>query len=221
MANLTGASQLDLNSVPVGSAKVMGTTALKAFRGGKVRTDAASDDSVALVTEMGGSTKATYTYLITATAPYATPTDWVVLRGSATKTVEVVRTSFTGFATAATNILFTYKKHNIANTGGTSSAGTVIKRDTGDGASTASILLYTVAPTIDASAIIVENIWTQLAVTMATASVLPIPVVHEYSLGAYEPWVLHTAAEEFAINFNSVAVPAGGLYTYEITWTEI
>jgi len=107
MANLTGASQWDVNGTPAGSAKVPGVTPLKAFRGGKIRTDAAGDDSVALMTEMNGSTKATYTYLITATAPYATPTDWVVLRGSATKIVTVVRTSFVGFATAATNILFT------------------------------------------------------------------------------------------------------------------
>ena len=220
MTNLTGASQWDVNGTPAGSAKVPGVTPLKAFRGGKIRTDAAGDDSVALMAEMAGSTKATYTVLITATAPYATPTDWVVLRGSATKVVTVVRTSFTGFATAATNILFTYKKHNIANTGGTSTTPAVIKRDTGDGAATASILLYSAAPTIDASAIIVENIWTQLAVTMATASALPTPVVHEYSLGAYEPWVLHGIAEEFAINFAGVAVPAGGLYTYEITFSE-
>src|SRR6266702_6154620 len=220
MANLTGPSQADSTGIPVGSAKSPGVTPLKAFRGGKVRTDAAGDDSVALMTEMNGSTKATYTYLITATAPYATPTDWVVLRGSTSKIVTVVRTSFVGFATAATNILFTYKKHNIANTGGTSTTPAVIKRDTGDGAVTASILLYSAAPTIDASAIIVENIWTQLAVTMATASALPTPVVHEYSLGAYEPWVLHGVAEEFAINFAGVAVPAGGLYTYELTFTE-
>jgi len=221
MANLTGASQWDVNGTPAGSAKVPGVTPLKAFRGGKIRTDAAGDDSVALMAEMAGSTKATYTVLITATAPYATPTDWVVLRGSATKVVTVVRTSFTGFATAATNILFTYKKHNIANTGGTlGTTPAIIKRDTADGAATASILLYSTAPTIDASAIIVENIWTQLAVTMTTSSVLPTPVVHEYSLGAYEPWVLHGVAEEFAINFAGVAVPAGALYTYEITFSE-
>ncbi len=220
MANLTGASQWDVNGTPAGSAKVPGVTPLKAFRGGKIRTDAAGDDSVALMAEMNGSTKATYTYLITATAPYATPTDWVVLRGSTSKVVTVVRTSFVGFATAATNILFTYKKHSVANTAGTSSAGTIIQRDSADPAPTASILLYSAAPTISGTAIIVENIWTQLAVTMTSSSVLPTPVVHEYSLGAYEPWVLHGVAEEFAINFAGVAVPAGGLYTYELTFTE-
>ncbi len=220
MANLTGASQLDSTGIPVGSAKVPGVTPLKAFRGGKVRTDASNDDSVALMTEMAGSSKATYTYLITATAPYATPTDWVVLRGSATKTVQVVRTSFTGFATAATDILFTYKTHSIANTAGTSTTPAIIQRDSLDPAPTASILLYSAAPTINASAIIVENVWFALAVTMAAASTLPVPRVAEYSLGAYEPWVLHGVAQEFAINFAGAAIPAGGLYTYEITWTE-
>src|SRR6266702_2081739 len=166
MANLTGASQWDVNSTPVGSAKVPGVTLLKAFRGGKISTDAAGDDSVALIAEMNGRTKATYTYLITATAPYATPTDWVVLRGSTSKVVTVVRTSFVGFATAATNILFTYKKHSVANTAGTSSAGTIIQRDSADPAPTASILLYSAAPTISGTAIIVENIWTMIAVPL-------------------------------------------------------
>src|SRR6266567_4935948 len=191
MANLTGASQWDVNSTPVGSAKVPGTTNLKAFRGGKVRTDAAGDDSVALMTEMAGSSKVTYTYLITATAPYATPTDWVVLRGSSTKMVQVVRTSFTGFATAATDILFTYKTHSVANTAGTSTTPAIIQRDSADVAPTASILLYSAAPTISGTAIIVENIWFQLAVTMAAASVLPTHYVREYGVGPYEPWVLH------------------------------
>jgi predicted metal-binding membrane protein len=144
----------------------------------------------------------------------------VVLRGSATKTVKVVRTSFVGFATAATNILFTYKKHTTANTAGTSTNPAAIQRDSTDAAPTALLLLYTAAPTINGSAAIVANVWTQLAVTMATASVLPLPVVQDYGLGPYEDWVLNGVAQEFAINFNSVAVPAGALYTYEITWTE-
>src|SRR6266702_2701406 len=183
MTNLTGASQLDSTGIPTGSVKVPGTTLLKAIQGGKILTDSLGDDSAPIRAESAGSTKATYTYLITATAPYATPTDWVVLRGSSSKLVKVVRTSFVGFPTAT-------------------------------------IFLYSAAPTINASAIIVENIWTQLAVTMTTASALPLPVVHEYGLGPYEPWVLRGVAQEFAINFNSVAVPAGGLYTYEITWSE-
>src|SRR6266566_2868842 len=172
MANLTGPSQGDSTGIPVGSAKSPGVTLLKAFRGGKVRTDAAGDDSVTLMTEMNGSTKATYTVLITATAPYATPTDWVVLRGSASKVVTVVRTSFVGFATAATNILFTYKMHSVANTAGTSTTPAIIQRDSADPAPTASILLYSAAPTISGTAVIVENVWTQIAVTMGAATAL-------------------------------------------------
>src|SRR6266568_1620385 len=220
MTNLTGASQLDSTGIPTGSVKVPGTTLLKAIQGGKILTDSLGDDSAPIRAESAGSSKATYTYLITATAPYATPTDWVVLRGSSSKLVKVVRTSFLGFATAATNILYTYKTHSIANTAGTSTTPAIIQRDSSDAAPTATIFLYSAAPTINASAIIVENIWTQLAVTMTTASALPLPVVHEYGLGPYEPWVLRGVAQEFAINFNSVAVPAGGLYTYEITWSE-
>src|SRR5258707_166946 len=212
----------DQNTIPMGAVGVPGNQTPVVLQGGKSSTDAFSNPTSPVRAESAGSSKATYTYLITATAPYATPTDWVVLRGSATKTVEVVRTSFLGFATAATNILYTYKKHTIANTGCTSTNPAIIKRDSSDGNPTATLLLYSAAPTIDASAVIAENIWTQLGITMVAAppSVLPIPVVHDYGLGPYESWVLNGIAQEFAINFAGVAVPAGGLYTYEITWTE-
>src|SRR5258707_10042312 len=185
----------DQNTIPMGAVGVPGNQTPVVLQGGKSSTDAFSNPTSPVRAESAGSIKATYTYLITATAPYATPTDWVVLRGSATKKVTVVRTSFTGFATAATNILYTYKLHTVANTGGTSTTPAFIKRDSGDGAATAVILLYSAAPTIDATAAIVANVWTQLAVTMTTASVLPLPVVQEYSLGAYEPWVLHGIAQ--------------------------
>ncbi len=131
-----------------------------------------------------------------------------------------IRAESAGSTKATYTILYTYKTHSIADTGGTSTSPAAIQRDSSDAAPTATIFLYSAAPTINASAIIVENIWTQLAVTMTTASALPLPVVHEYGLGPYEPWVLRGVAQEFAINFNSVAVPAGGLYTYEITWSE-
>jgi len=214
-----GSTPTDSSTIPIGCGYVPGT-GFKAIQSGKFGTDASSNDSAPIRAESAGSSKATYTYLITATAPYATPTDWVVLRGSATKLVKVVRTSFVGFATAATNILFTYKTHSIANTAGTNTNPAAIQRDSGDAAPTALIFLYSAAPTINASAAIVANVWTQLAVTMATASVLPLPVVQDYGLGPYQPWVLRGVAQEFAINFNAVAVPSGGLYTYELTWTE-
>ena len=210
----------DQNTIPMGAVGVPGNQTPVVLQGGKSSTDAFGNPTSPVRAESAGSSKATYTYLITATAPYATPTDWVVLRGSATKTVKVVRTSFVGFATAATNILYTYKTHTIANTAGTSTNPVAIKRDSSDAAPTATLLLYSAAPTIDATAVIAENIWTQLAVTMGAATALPTPVVHDYGLGPYEPWVLHGVAQEFAINFAGVAVPAGALYTYELTWTE-
>src|SRR5712691_7578867 len=81
--------------------------------------------------------KATYTYAISATAPYATPTDWIVIRGSTSRTAKLVRVEISGAATAATEVIFTLKKHTVANTGGTSSSPTPMQHDSTDGPATA------------------------------------------------------------------------------------
>src|SRR5438046_2548255 len=61
--------------------------------------------------------KATYRYAIQATAPYSSATDWIVLRGSATKTIRVTHIELSGAATAATEVIMLLKKHTVANTG--------------------------------------------------------------------------------------------------------
>jgi hypothetical protein len=220
LVTYSGTIPVDIRGVPLFSTKVPGTADAKPVQGGKILTDSLGEDSAPIRAESAGSSKATYTYITQGLLPYATPTDWVVLRGSATKLVKVVRVSFSGFATAATNINFTLKTHSVANTAGTSTTPAIIQRDSTDGAPTASILLYSVAPTISGTAVIVENVYTQLAIAMTGTSTLPVPFVKEYGLGPYEPWVLRGVAQEFALNFGGAAVPAGSADYYEITWTE-
>jgi hypothetical protein len=222
MANLTGASQLDSTGIPVGSLKVPGTTLLKAIQGGKIFTDAGGDDSAPIRAEITPNTKATYTYTISATAPYATPTDWVVLRGSATTLVKVVHIEYSGVATAATagNIIL-IKKHTVANTGGTSTTPAFIKHDSGDGAGTAVILLYSVAPTIDATATIWKTVRLTYGLVAAAAGTWAQDrYVWDHGASPFEPMVLRGVAQELAFNFNSVAIPSGGVYDLSVTWTE-
>lgn len=172
-----------------------------------------------LISPFGG-VKATYVYAISATAPYATPTDWIVIKGSATKTVKILRIEISGAATAATDVVVILQKHTIANTSGTKTNPTPMQHDSNDAAASAVVVLYSVAPTIDASATTWKTIRMNLALAPAATTVVPDRFVYNYAAEPYEPLTLRGVAQEFAINFNSAAVPSGGVYDVAIVWSE-
>jgi hypothetical protein len=213
-----GAQPVDSNNIPISSGYLPGT-GFKAIQVGKLFTDASSNDSAPIRAESAGSSKATYQYAITATAPYATPTDWFILRGSATKLVKVLRFEFSGIATVATTIVFTLQRHTVANTAGTSTTPAPTLLDTSDGAVTGSILLYSVAPTITAGALI-TSVRYMLTVAPAASAVQPDRYTLDLGNGPYEPIVLRGVAQELAVNFAGAAIPGGGLYDARLVWTE-
>ena len=215
-----GTTPTDANNIPLGSVYVPGT-GLKALQGGKLFTDASSNDSAPVRMEITPSSKATYSYAVTATAPYATPTDWIVIRGSATKLVKITRFEFSGVATAATSIVFTLRVHTTANTAGTSTNPTPIQHDSSDAAATALVLLYSAAPTISGSpGPLLTTVRYDLAVLPAASAVVTDRYVLEMGNTGYEPVVLRGVAQEFAINFAGAAVPSGGVYDTRIVWSE-
>jgi hypothetical protein len=216
-----GSQVTDSSNIPGPNVYVPGV-GFKMMQGGTAFTDASSNDSAPVRMEIVGCSKATYTYTISATAPYATPTDWVVLRGSATKLIKIMRIEYSGVATAATagNIIL-IKKHTIANTAGTSTTPAFIKHDSNDGAGTGVILLYSVAPTIDASAVIWKTVRLTYGLVAAAAGTWAQDrYVYDYSAEAHEPMTLRGVAQELAFNFNSVAIPGGGVYDLSVTWSE-
>jgi hypothetical protein len=220
-----GTTPADGNNIPMGCVGVPGDMIPRVLQGGQEFTDANGNITAPARMENTGGSKATYTYAISATAPYATPTDWIVLRGVAGKLIKVMRIEFSGAATAATAGLLTLiKKHTVANTGGTSTSPTPMQHDSNDGPAQATILLYTAAPTINASATIWKTVRQGLnAVTPAAFSATNPPVVpyiFDYQDAAYEPLTLRGVAQECAINFNGVALIAGEVLDYHITWTE-
>ena len=219
----------DTNGFPAEGGYAPGTGTV-AFQAGNVLVDSSgtpyapqisqlTSAGINPVTVISGS-KATYAYTIQATAPYATPTDWIVIRGSATKTIKIVRLEFSGAATAATEVIFALKKHTIANTGGTNTTPTPMQHDSADAAASATVLLYSVAPTIDASATFWKNIRLDLAVAPAASTNNPDRYVYNYAAEIGEPLVLRGVAQEMAVNFAGAAVPSGGVYDVAITWTE-
>ncbi len=217
-----GSTPSDSNNLPIGCVYVPGI-GFKALQGGKVFTDGSSNDSAPAVMAQIGGQRATYTYTLYATAPgYATPQDWIVLRGSATKTIRVVRLKVSGAITTAAGYIFSWKKHTIANTGGTSTNPAAILHDSGDSAASGLILLYTVAPTTDASA----TIWKQERIILspplngAAGTIVTTPWIWDYSAPAYEAMTLRGVAQELAFNLGGVAIGTGQVYDVEITWTE-
>ena len=215
-----GATQTDSNGIPTGSVLSPGTAAPVPLKGGKSYTDSQSNTMAPVATSPEDGWKATYVYSASAIATFATMQDLVVLRGSSTKTVKVTRIEVSGAATAATEILFYIKKHTIANTGGTSTNPTPTKYDSNDGAATATILLYTVQATVDASATIFRAPRLTLSVAPAATANMNDRYILDLGTRPSEALTLRGVAQELAINFNGQATTAGQVMDITIEFTE-
>ncbi len=215
-----GNTSRDSGNIPLSCAGVPGDTTPQQIQGGKEYTDANNNITAPVMVALGDTWKATYVYSQSAIATFATMQDLVVLRGSATKTVRVTRIEISGAATAATEILFYIKKHTIANTGGTSTNPTPTRYDSNDGAATATILLYTVQATVDASATIFRA--PRLTLAVAPAATANLNDRYNLDLGTRpaETLTLRGVAQEMAINFNGQATTAGQVMDITIEWTE-
>ncbi len=213
-----GSTPADQNNIPAGCVYVPGI-GFKVLQGGTLFTDASSNDSAPARMELVSGSKATYTYSIQATAPgYATPQDWIVLRGSATKLLKVVRVEISGAITTAAGYTVSLKKHTIANTGGTSTNPTPIKHDSNDGTASGTVLLYTVAPTTDGTA----TIWKYIRLFLQAPNAAAVANSYVWEAGASigEPMTLRGVAQELAFNLGGVAIGTGQVYDFAITWSE-
>ena len=164
--------------------------------------------------------------------PAATPTDIVIIEGSATKTVRVLSMSIGTTNTAAGSQQFFLIKRSAADTTGTFvSAGTPVKFDsnisfastvnrvghfTGNpgalGASVGTINQIRVA-----SPAAIPATWAGI---VQVSDVELIPLENVGGSGLQMNVTLRGVGECLAINFNSVALVAGQTHTYRIVWTE-
>lgn len=147
-------------------------------------------------------------------APAATATDIFQLIGSATKTVEITRIRIAGTQITTGQVVFYIKKRSTANTGGTSSAATLVPLLSTDAAATAVGAIYTANPTT--------------GTTVGDVAVRLVPVVAAASLGDQEiaisfgelgrALILSGTAQAIAINLNGVTITSGSLViTIEFT----
>lgn len=173
---------------------------------------AAVSESVAIVE------KVTPTYAISGVAvtPAATPTDVLVITGSATKTVHIRRIVLSGMATTAGSMDVSLVRRMAADTGGTSTAPTIVQADSNSVAATATVALYSVNPSaLGTSAGMFTTKKLNFGLT-GTAGTIDFtwPDVN------YIAPLLHGTGQSIAINFNGGAVPSGGTITYAVEWEE-
>lgn len=161
--------------------------------------------------------------------PVATPTDIVIIEGSATKTVRVISFVITTTNTAAGSQQFALIKRSTADTTGTFvSAGTPVPLDSNNAASTVNrVGHFTANPGALGTAvgtILTKRVASPAAVPASFAGVafdagIDLLASSQNSL-LDQPVVLRGVAQCLALNFAGAALVAGQTHAYIITWTE-
>jgi hypothetical protein len=218
MTNLTGASQLDSGGIPTGSLKVPGVTLLKAIQGGAVFTDGLGDDSAPMRSELTNGTKRTYVGAGTV-VPVTGATDLITIIGSATTLVKLIRVVFSAtILTTAINGSISMVKRSAADTGGTSTAPTLVPLDSGNAGATAVMAAYTANPA--ALGTVVGSIWTSkyLYQPAATGNPAPVLVIDFNQMG--QAGTLRGVAQQIALNLNAVTLASAGSVDYAFYFTE-
>lgn len=171
--------------------------------------------------EVSLDSKATYSAGTATFTPPATPTDFFIINGSASKTVRILSLNITATQTTAGVNTFYLIRRTTANSGGTAVSTTVVKHDTNDANPTATLQHYTANPTTGSSSGFLRTL---KLTTPAPASVVS-PVTYELlplDLKGYpKPITLRGTSEGLAINFNGAALPSGmaGM-AVSVTFTE-
>ena len=165
----------------------------------------------------------TFVYTGYGLTPYATPTDWIMLQGSASATVRITRFELRCYATAVAYLETHLVFRTADNVGGTraSQVASVASYNSSDPAPTALVLLYSVIPTSVGTGIDVRNYRALVqSVTPAAGAATDNTPQIEYGTRPARAVTLNGVAQSLAINFNAVAVPAGAKYDVLIEWTE-
>ena len=181
----------------------------------------AVSESNPLFVKLQNANGATYHAFGTGYTAYATPTDMLVLKGSATKIVRVQSFILFAQSTAAALSNVDFIKRSAANTGGTASQPTINKLDSADGAATAVLDLYSVIPASLGAGV---TLYRQTSLTGATTAP-PVGFTlasgfNPNGISLIKPVTLRGVAESLAINWGGAALPAGFTAHWQATWTE-
>ena len=167
------------------------------------------------------TSKATFRASASGVAPGATPTDFIVVTGSATKTVRIKRIEINGGATAAGYMVCQLIRRSTAFSGGTSSAGPVAKLDTNSPAATGAVTYFTGSPTAGTSVasglLTTQRVTTQAVATSGTPGANLILFDGRNNGQAI---VLRGSSDYLGVNFGGAALVAGTVYDFMVEWEE-
>lgn len=169
----------------------------------------------ALAMQNVGSAAATYSSSFNVTAA-ASATDIATLSGSATKTIYITKVIISGVQTTASLNDILLVKRSTADTGGTSTAQTVVPHDSADAAASGIVLAYTANPA--ALGTLVGSFRRGYVPVSSAATVVPAIVVFDFG-DKGKPIVLRGIAQQIAINLNGVTL-VGGAFDIDIEWYE-
>jgi hypothetical protein len=171
----------------------------------------------ALRTEALLSSKQTYSAAISSLTPPATPTDMIVISGSATKTIRVTKVELSITQTVSGTNTFFVILRSSADSGGTSSTITNVSHDSSNAGATAVVKSYTANPTLGTviGTVRATKIFTPIPGTLTT------PYIFDFTNdGIDQGIVLRGTAQQLALNFNGAALPSGLSITCNIDWSE-
>lgn len=154
--------------------------------------------------------------------PAATATAFLLIKGSATKTVRVRRIRISAMATAYGESKIKIARWAAAPSGGTlATAVTIALADTANAAATAVVQSATANMTEGTPETVLEygNLsWVPL--TTAATSSDGLPYTFDAGRGGEQAIVLRGVAQYCVVGLDGDAVPSGGVWHYGVCWTE-
>lgn len=158
--------------------------------------------------------KATYRYAVQAFSMVATPTCFLLIQGSATKTIRIKLVKIGGVATAAGNMQCQASRWSSAGTIGTAvlTGITAVKHDGNDAGASAVVSTvgtanYTTQGTGYATILSADRI----QFSAAGSGLVFNPVILDFSTRQDKAFVLRGTSDFFALSGNGSAIPAGGV----------
>lgn len=160
-----------------------------------------------------------YSVMSLAYAAYDTPTAFFTLACPAGKRLRVKDIRLMANASAATLMTFNFLVRSTANTGGTATTLTPVKRDSASPDPTAVAKLYSAAPTLGS----LLKLLSSIKISVAASTAAPTAVAGISSANSaivLWPDIVLNEGETLEINGDSAAKPAGFLAQVAAIWIE-
>jgi hypothetical protein len=172
---------------------------------------------VSMVSGLDGN-KPTYSAAITGLVFALAATDIFTITGSASKTIRVITIAMSATQTAGARRDVQLVKRSTANTVGTSTAPAVVPHDSSDPAGTATVLAYTVNPTLGALVGLVRTRKVLIDSANASGSGFDDAIWH-FGDKNDRSGVLRGTGDVISINMNGVTSAGNNANAY-VMWTE-